>query len=75
MVEQFEIESARDGAVIGVNLLKDKAPLVREALWQGLAAPHHDRIHHGTETGPELCCFAGRLPQGEPEEVVLRRRQ
>ena len=57
MGKQFEIEFVQDGTVVAADLLEAKAPLSCEALWQGLAEPHRDVIHHGRETGPELWCF------------------
>ena len=63
MSKQFEIVFVRDNTTIVADLLEAEAPLSCEALWKGLEESHHDKIHHGSETGPELWCF---VP--EPEE-------
>jgi len=57
MGKQFGIVFGRSGAVVVADLLEDKAPITCENLWNAIAEPHTDALHHGGETGPEMWCF------------------
>lgn len=57
MSKQFEIVFEESGATVTAGLLEDKAPITCENFWDGIAAPAHEELHHGGETGPEMWCF------------------
>ena len=57
MARQFEIVFEKSGVVVVADLLEEAAPITCENFWNGIAQPHHDKLHHGGETGPEMWCF------------------
>lgn len=57
MPKQFEIIFEKSNVILIADLLEDKAPITCENFWEGIEAPVHEEIHHGSETGPEMWCF------------------
>ncbi len=68
MARQFEIVFENSGAAVVADLLEDAAPITCENFWEGLAEPVTEKLHHGSETGPEMWCFVPEPKEELPYE-------
>lgn len=68
MSKQFEIVFENGNVSVTADLLEGKAPITCENFWEGIEQPVHKKLHHGSETGPEMWCFVPEPKEELPYE-------
>ena len=71
MSRRIRLSFPGTGVVVVCTLLEQEAPVTCETVWQALAEPRTETVHHGHETGPELWFLMPPAPELPNENATL----